>query len=114
MKKDQEMYITFPADPTAPVLVKITPGPIARAATRLAGTPDSGWESTPCDEEGVLAFLVDPKLLHPHPKRKPRPDAAGHLAKHNEEKKAKAAQPADAEPKADTPAPAKPWDGFEF
>lgn len=107
MKKDQEMYITFPADPTAPALVKITPGPIARAATQLAGTPDSGWESAPCDEGGVLAFYVDPKLLRPHPKRKPRPDAAGHLAKHNEEKKAKA------ETKAD-PAPAKPWDGFVF
>lgn len=113
MKKDQEMHITFPTDPMAPALVKITPGPIARAATRLAGTPDSGWESAPCDEEGVLAFFVDPKLLHPRPKRKPRPDAAGHLAKHNEEKKAKAIHPADAEPKAD-PAPTKTWDGFEF
>ena len=106
-KEDQEVYIKFPADPTAPALLKIAPGPLAREATQLAESPESGWELAPCDEEGTLAFFVDRKLLRFHPKHKPRPDAAGHLAKYRAEKKAKA------EPKAD-PAPRDQWDGFVF
>lgn len=124
-KEDQKMYIRFPADPQAPALVKLTQGPLAREAERLAETPESGWESAPSDNEGILAFFVDPKLLRPHPKRKPRPDAAGHLAKYREEKKSNSdSQPEDpptqapAEPEAaedQTPTdPNDPWGGFVF
>lgn len=106
LKKEQKVYITLPADPASPALVTFTPGPLAHEAQRLTEVPGSGWETTPSDEEGVLAFLVDPKLLHPHPKRKPRPDAAGYLAKYREEKKAQSAPAKES--------PEKSWDGFEF
>lgn len=99
MKKEQKVCITLPADPTAPALVTFTQGPLAHEAQRLTEVPGSGWETAPSDDEGTLAFFVDPKLLHPRPKRKPRPDAAEHLAKYREEKKAQSA------PR---------WDGFEF
>lgn len=106
MKKEQKVCITLPADPTAPALVTFTQGPLAYEAQRLAEVPGSGWKTASCEDEGALAFFVDPKLLHPHPKRKPRPDAAGHLAKYRAQKKA---QPAPTKE-----SPEKSWDGFEF